>query len=251
MDIVHFIGFVHPKSWHISAPYSPEITWDEPDLNFKAKFSVQIMDSKVTVKCEVPKFDLAQLDLLLVRALDQARIPVNLAAFANGVALVVLFDSVRLPDGAEKKLSPVNPDLAKLCTAFKVSDNSFIEMYNIALSKPDLFLALGDLIEAITHPHMASINCGRVIDGIRRIVAPGLDAKAGWAKMHSALNVARPYQEWISKLSTNPRHADRTFIPGADATQAVERTWNIMNRLFEYLKRGAVPLTALEFPELN
>jgi hypothetical protein len=69
--------------------------------------------------------------------------------------------------------------------------------------------------------------------------------------MQAALNISRPYQEWVTNLSAEPRHANRSYVTGADTTDAVARTWRIMNRFLHYRKRGNTSLTAPDFPELT
>jgi hypothetical protein len=113
-------------------------------------------------------------------------------------------------------------------------------------------MALRDLIDANTLPHIGITNCGRVLDGIRRMISPGENDRArGWAAMQSALNISRSYQEWVTALAANPRHGDRSYISGADTTEVVRRTWSVMNRLLEYRRHGNKPLTAPDFPLLN
>jgi hypothetical protein len=68
--------------------------------------------------------------------------------------------------------------------------------------------------------------------------------------MHKALNISRGYQEWVSKQSTGTRHGDNAFVPGAVSSEAMLRTWAILNRFLEYRKRGSQPLTVPDFPEL-
>jgi hypothetical protein len=77
------------------------------------------------------------------------------------------------------------------------------------------------------------------------------DQPRAWAAMQAALNISQPYQKRISALSTSPRHADRSFINGADVTEALKRTWTVMNRFFEYRKRGKKPLVPPDFPLLK
>jgi hypothetical protein len=120
----------------------------------------------------------------------------------------------------------------------------------MVITDPPLFRALQDMIECLTIPHVAAVNCGRIVDGIRRQIAPALVAKQGWAAMQKALNISRSYQEYISGISTGPRHADPSFIPGSTNIDIVRRTWIILDRYLEYKKRGETILTPPDFPEL-
>lgn len=118
------------------------------------------------------------------------------------------------------------------------------------IKEPPLFIALDDLIRSITEQHTSLANCGRVLDRIRRMIAPSLDRAAAWREMHKALNISRGYQEWVSKQSTGTRHGDNTFVPGSVSSEVIQRTWAILNRFLEYRKRGNQPLTPPDFSEL-
>src|SRR5215210_6851796 len=45
------------------------------------------------------------------------------------------------------------------------------------LSDFELFMALRDLIEANSIPHVGIVNCGRVLDSIKRMISPGVTRK--------------------------------------------------------------------------
>jgi hypothetical protein len=178
----------------------------------------------------------------------------NLAAFATGHGLIVTLDTLIDPNGTSSALIFHDPSLPILCTTFGLEparQRDFDATFRAVLMEPPLFMALNDLIAAITLPHCSLVNCGRVVDSIRRMISPTLEGSAAWQAMHQALNVSRPYQEWISKQSTGPRHADPAFVPGTITTDVTQRTWAIMNRFLEYRKRGNQPLTAPDFPQLS
>ena len=115
----------------------------------------------------------------------------------------------------------------------------------------NLYRAFNDLIDTQIMPHISLVNCARVIDSIRRMIAPGVRDRHGWAAMHEALNIAEPYLKWITTQSKGPRHADSSQVSAGAQTEATERAWKIMNRYLEYRKRGSQPLKAPDFPELN
>ena len=56
--------------------------------------------------------------------------------------------------------------------------------------------------------------------------------------MNATLRLERSYVDLILDHSKGPRHADRAHISGAICSEIVKRSWKIMNRLLEYLKRG-------------
>ncbi len=253
MPKVTFFGKVLPEAIKISMQ-APELTWKWQQANLDLVFRVRIDNSVVTVECETQKYETAYLAEFHKRASDLARASANLAAFASGQGIIVMLDRFVDPDGRDSSMIFPDPSLPPLCTAFGLEparQADFAAIFNKVLAEPALFIALNDLIAAITIHHCAPVNCGRVIESIRRMIAPTLDGSAAWQAMHQALNVSRPYQEWISKQSTGPRHADPAFVPGTTLGEIIRRTWAIMNRFLEYRKRGNQPLTAPDFPELN
>ena len=50
---------------------------------------------------------------------------------------------------------------------------------NVVMREPHLFLVLNDLTQTLYIPHQVATACGRVLDGLRRIAAPGVDKEKG------------------------------------------------------------------------
>jgi hypothetical protein len=256
MVTVHFLGRVIPVEYNVSIGFDPKIEFKEPQLNFEATFIVHIKNSAVDVECELPAFDPQQVALLYIRAFDRARTAVDLVAFATGISVITVLETLILPNGQRTPVAFQHPDLGRLCTAYAINapdtDKRFDETYRMVASDHEIFMALRDLVDANTLPHVGVINCGRVLDSIRRMISPGeTDQKHAWSSMQIALNISRDYQEWVSKLSAQPRHADRSYITGPDTDTSLKRTWTIMNRFLEYRKRGNTPLQPPDFPTLN
>jgi hypothetical protein len=250
---VQFFGKVLPEPIKVSVQ-GPELTWKWQEENLDLVFRVKIDNSIVEIECGIAKYEPGYLVELHKRASDLARASANLAAFAAGQGLIVTLDRFIDPDGTTSHIIFSDPSLPPLCTAFGLEparQADFDATFRAVLVEPPLFIALNDLIAAITIPHCAPVNCGRVIDSIRHMISPTLDRSAAWQAMQQALNVSRPYQEWISQQSTGPRHADAAFVSGTITSEMTRRTWAIMNRFLEYRKRGNQQLTAPEFPQLN
>jgi hypothetical protein len=167
--------------------------------------------------------------------------------------VILVFDFVILPNGVPSQLRYEHPILSQYCTSYGLTPDrsrDLAEIFNLVTTDTALFRALNDLIEAITMPHIALINCGRVMDNIRRQIVPKLDGTKAWEAMGAELNMSRPYRKFISDHSTGPRHGDSTFVPGSISAEVVKRTWIIMDRYLEYRKRGKKALTSPQFPEL-
>jgi hypothetical protein len=217
-------------------------------------FSISIQENVVLVECELNQWRMADhLIPVYMRALDLTRAVVDVASFRAGLGLTVVLEEIEQPDGAKGLYVPVGQDLSRLPSVFKdrEGENSFASVLRIAMTNVSLFRALRDMIDAITYPHVAPVCCGRAIEGVRHILAPDEERKKGWAIMNATLRLERSYVDLILDHSKGPRHADPAHISAAICSEIVKRSWKIMNRLLEYLKRGSQPLPQSEFPTLS
>jgi hypothetical protein len=257
MPIIRFRGRVIPYAYKLHAgPLT--LLWPEPDKSGHMRFDVKITDSIVEVGCHIPKYDPDDsIELPHVRALELARATVDCLAFVDGIGATLIFEEFISPAGVVLQLLAHNKALPKLCTAFSKDANAtpgstLDSMLRLVIREPALFLALNDLITAVTIPGQVAVNCGRAIEGLRAILVPNdPKRKEGWAALQDSLNITRSYREFITTTSTGPRHGDRTDIPRDTSQEVIERSWVIMNRFLEYRKRGNVPLPISEFPLLS
>ncbi len=252
MPKIQFLGRVLPEGIKISAQ-APELKWKWEEENLEPTFRVKIINSNITVECDIEKYEPKYNSELYKRASDLARTSANMVAFATGYGIIVMIETLIDPTGSILALNRQEPVPASSRTAFTLDATNRVDFdsaFRVVLAEPAIFIALDDLIRAVTSHHTQLADCGRVVDCIRRIIAPTLDGTAAWREMHQALNIARPYQDWISKQSTGSRHGDPTFVPPGVGSEAIQRTWAIMNRLLEYGKGGNKPLTPPEFPQL-
>lgn len=232
----------------------PEITWRWDERNLDLHFKSFINFSFIAVHCEFEgEYQEEYFDELYKRSFDLARAAVNLVAFATGYGLTVILENVIRPDGTPSVITLQDEALVSHCTAFSLTPQrtpDFEAVMQIVMTEPAIFRLLNDLIESITLPHIAPVNCGRVIDGINRLISPRRGRKVAWPLMQQALNLSQAFLEPISELAKGPRHGDMAFIPGNKANEITRRTWIIMNRFLEYRKRGNHQLKAPEFPNL-
>jgi hypothetical protein len=253
VDTVHFLGRIWPSSHSISIGYDPTIEHEESDKNFKATFVVRIKDSAIDIECSLPHFDAGILGMLFIRAYDKARVAVNLVSFASGLGLGLVLDRIVLPDGKETPLAFEHPHLSALCSAFQLgtSSKTFDGMYRLVHGDFQLWMALDDLTAMLIFPNLVEINCGRVLDGLRRMMAPNVaNVGTAWGILQTQLNVSRAYREFITGHSADPRHANRAAQGGPHAREISIRTWTLFNRFLEYRARGNQPLGSPQFPLL-
>jgi hypothetical protein len=214
-------------------------------------FDIQITEGNVTVDCETNRF-VEKTDFIQIyrRALDLSRAAVDLFAFSTGSGVTVFLEKFTKPDSTITDILPGDPSLHPLSTSIVSGAGDFEMLLGILLTEPTLFRALRDLIEAITLPHVGAMSAARAMEGLRHLLAPKKDRKQGWVIMSKALNISDAYLRVITTQSIGPRHADPTFIPGTITTDVVRKAWTIMNRYFEYRKRGRKSLPLSDFPSL-
>jgi hypothetical protein len=155
------------------------------------------------------------------------------------------------PNGSRSPILLKDESLPSLCTAFTLT-NGFDEVHTMVLQDWRLIGALDDLIAAITLTHVAPVNCARVVERLRELIAsPGSGRKNAWKQMQHALQIDEAYLKFITEHSVDTRHGGTVHIPGSVTTQVTRRAWTVMNRYFEYRKNGSKPLSANDFPLLT
>jgi len=253
MEKVHILGRVFPGTIRLSIR-SPVLPLISTSTGLQAGFKVTVEESTLSVECQVEKYEREYLNDILNGALDYARTLTNLIGFATGIGVSVVFEYAILPDGELTLIMPSTPALASLCTAYGLETerrDDLLSVIQMAMTDRRLYRAFNDLIDTQIIPHVSLVNSGRVIDSIRRMIAPGVDGPQAWAAMREALNIAEPYLRWISDQSAGPRHGDPSQISAGAQMDTTERAWKIMNRYLEYRKRGSQPLKDPEFPLLS
>jgi hypothetical protein len=247
MPSVHFAGRVLPAALRVSVPNRPTFHWKADDLGLEMTFHVRIEDGSVAIDCDVSRFDeSAHLVPLFMRASDIARATVDLAAFAIGQALTVILETFTDPSGAVVQLAARHPSLAPRATAARPGTPDFDKILQYVLAEPPLFMALQDLIEAVSAPHRAELNCARAIGALRPYFGlPGGSPEAAGLALRENLQVTKAY---VSRIT---QYGDRPHVPATPITDVIDRAWIVMNRFLEYRKRGGQPLPLSEFPLLT
>jgi hypothetical protein len=255
MPRVRFSGRIYPSAFHISIDNLPAVDWRDEELESLGlngtTCHVTIQQSVVSVECEVQHFSKEHhLMPLYIRSLDIVRASVDLMSVATGAGLQIVMDELTEPSGATSKLAPEQPNLAQLVPSIATMQG-YDAVLRLVIPKIAALRVVHDMAEAISQTHIAPINRGRVIDGLRQAIAPTGSLSHQWQVMRDNLRVDKAYLQIVTDLSRGPRHGNTTHIPGPVVKDAVDRTWAVANRYFEYLKRGEQPLPESEFPMLT
>lgn len=251
MQSIHFLGRVLPPSARVTVSFTPSIKWEESDIDLVMEFTCRIENSNIDVECRVDEYRPDHFDEFYRRALDICRAQVDLVAFKMGWGLTVVLEKFINSNGIVSQIIQKDDRLAPLCTAFSL-DHGFDELCVKVIQSVPLFMALRDLISAITLPHVAPVDCARAMDRLKHLVTtPGTNDKQAWRQLRQALQIDEAYLKYITDYSANPRHGKPGHTPGSVTTEVTHRAWIIMNRYFEYLKHGNVVLDQSEFPLLT
>ncbi|HEX4311029.1 MAG TPA: hypothetical protein VHZ25_13435 [Acidobacteriaceae bacterium] len=257
MPIFLFKGRILPEFEEISAWNVPTVHFYEPphlpDLpeGLKGDFNIAINHSLIDLICTVD--ELVSLSRIHNRAIAYVRAFVDLHCFATGAPLTVILDTAIDPYGEAFTLRTIHPSLANLCTVRINNANvpgsfGFGDVMDHIIREPALFLAMRDLISALSYADLAVVNCARAIEGLRNIMVPDENREKAWPIFQGNLNFDRAYREFVTKRAIAPRHGDRTeYITGPEIDEALQRSWKIMNRFLEFRRGGNKPLRPPDF----
>jgi hypothetical protein len=262
MPNVLFKGRIFPSSMTVNSSDPNWTNWGTEDLGFPIFMKATIQNSTVEVTCSVERFDPAYLNTLFARANDLVHASIDMIAFATGNSLFVDIDTAVRPDGVTEHIEKRIPALGALCTAYKVpavepqERTEFERIRQVIIGEPALLGSMMDLGYTLTFHHVIPTNCGRVLDSLRKAVAPVTgkreDKKKEWEILREIVNVKIDYINWISAYSIEPRHGNREKeIPEDVLNEILRRTWNVMNRFIQYRKSGNSPLDPIKFPVLD
>jgi hypothetical protein len=250
MHIVHLLGRVMPECLQVTITLKPTVTWEAEKIG-SVEVSSEIKQSKIDVECRVVDYNPEYLAGIYIRALDLCRAQVDLVGFKMGWGLSVVLESFVDHNGVATPIAPSHEDLSALCTAFSLNDH-FREMSAKILEDPLRFMALRDLVSAISLPHVSLVDCARGIERIRHLVAnPDSKDADAWKELREALHIEKAYLKYVTDHSKDARHGRPLYVPGTITTEVTRRAWVIMNRYLEYLKRDNTPLPIAEFPLLT
>jgi hypothetical protein len=217
------------------------------------RYALQVIDSNVIVQWTMDEYDPdGDQSQYVTRALELARAIVDPIAFREGVGLLVYLTELVKPDGTQMELIHGHNELRDIVTAFPEEDPGIFQ--RMLLGDPFLCRAVNDLIFAITLPGSVPVNCARALESLRRIMVPAKDdptRKKGWALMQQELNVSQSYCSAVTDAAIETRHGSHLRVPEDVVRTALEHSWTIFNRYFEYRRRGNQRLPLSEFSLLS
>lgn len=249
--VARFHGRVFPDSLQVSVGFTPTISWKADELGYDVDIVCRIDKSVVDIACTLSDWRPEYLADLHRRVLDLCRAKVDVVGFKLAWGLTVLLETFEAPDGTVTPIVPTSPHLDKICTAYSL-ETGFGEVCGHVLRQPQLFMAMRELMTAITLPHVSLVECARAMDRIKNLLSPnGTKDKAAWKQMRETLRIGEKYLKYITDASASPRHGQPGHTPGTVTIEVTRRAWVVMNRYLEYLLRGEAPLDPAAFPIID
>jgi hypothetical protein len=249
MPIIHFMGYVEPRETYVNAENLTMLTELDIDTGRVVKYTLAILDSVVSVECDVDIFNIEDISRYYTRAVELSKTFVCLISFKMGWGLFVHLDTFIHPDGTEEKMFNQANFLTGIADSYDIND--FDNMYERIGCDIDLSAALGDLNDSLARPRVAPVNCSRVLDTVRNQMAPGLKDKAAWLLVQESLNTDEAYLQYISNMSKSPRHGKHSYPTRKETEELLRRTWIIFNRFLHYRIQSLTKLPSDRFPQLT
>jgi hypothetical protein len=162
----------------------------------------------------------------------------------------VLVEQYSGEDGVRRDIDLRDMEVASLCTSYSLQSRDFDTVFRLLTEDPYRFYALRDLAVTLGQPLQQSVHCARAIETIRSLIAPDLPKSQAWNHMHRALNTTERYVQFVTDNSRALRHGDHRGAQVIDQGELKRRSWIILDRYIEYLKRGRKPLPLDLFPRL-
>jgi hypothetical protein len=245
MPVVRFLGAVLPSRGlqihnlpHLGFQYSSGLTAD---------LQIDVKDSKITVECELNRYDSSEFEMLHLHVLHIVRAFVDMVAFCSGNGYTTILQDFTDPDGLSLRIQAQDLSLAHVCTVPPTDFFSLITDFEVSE-------ILHTLTSTLQEPYLWPVNCARAIEAMARLVVPNEEnTKRRWKAFRAALNISEPYLQLISQVSTEPRHGNLQELlrPRPEYYQVRQRAWTVMNRFLEFRKRGGLKaLHTSEFPEI-
>ena len=207
-------------------------------------FHVRVQDGAIVIDCDLNKFDeSAHLVVLFMRATELAKASIDLASFASVHGLTAVLETFTDASGTSIPLAAQRPSLEAHAAAVRLGTADFDKLLDLVLAEPPLFMALHDLIEALSSPQRARVNCARAIRNLWPYFGRSGSPETAALALRDNLQISSAYVRRITRQ-------DQTHASPEGTSDVVEQAWIVMNRFLEYRKRGQ-PLPLSEFPLLT
>src|ERR1700761_3699749 len=161
MPTIHFLGSILPSYLSLTISKPIIANWTDPGGSTIA-FSATLSESKVAIQCET-SLDLSSPDhipYIYHRARAAIRLMTDLASLCNSSTFSVKITHFTDPDGNTHELR-FDHEFDKLTKSVSLANIG--EVFDVVIKEIPLFMALNDLMEALSDPLLCVVNCARML----------------------------------------------------------------------------------------
>lgn len=231
-----YLGSISPETPRLTIDDHPVVLSDVLDGN-PAHMTVLIDGARFEVRVSLAEFNEQVWEGLYGPASDLVRTLAEATGFVRGIPYSTTIDTVVRPDGTQRPVILGDRQLAALGS---FSEEDIRRIAQLTLEDFPLALALSDLLMVLAKTHYSPIACGRVADGLARLIAPDEKPKQAWSSLHATLRVDDAYVRLLSEHSKASRHGDREYVPGDITQELARRAWMLMDRYLRFRLDGAL-----------
>jgi hypothetical protein len=163
-------------------------------------FSFKIADSVVSVDYDASDIDGVAFNLLHLFSYYYVRGILDAVSFAHAMPLTLILDMCTKANGERIPIRIEEPELSRLCTLSEADIIGLVEKERAILKH------LHDLSCSLLNTLDTEANCAKAVEGFAQLLLPGEKAKQRWRQLQKDLNLTEAYVQFISELSTGPRH---------------------------------------------
>jgi hypothetical protein len=252
MPKVRFTGRVLPSALNITITNHPRIESKDDNSGLHLFTTIAVIEGVVSIECDLNKFVFVEhYNEVVAQAYRLGKIAIDLTAFARGYGLTFVLDSFTDPHGVITPTASHNPELPPLATSVR-DDRDFAKILTMLLDNSSLAMGLHDLTSALASFDRTAISCALAVESLRAyFMPPNGNKEDGWPLLQRNLQLTRSFLIPITEASRGPRHGDHAPIASTITLDVSRRAWIVMNRFFEYHKRGNQSLPESEFPLLS
>ncbi len=250
-----FLGKVLPDSHiKISVQDVPKVSYKINEINVSMDCTIKITDSVIETTCLLDQFHPHYLGFFYNYAYDFTCAVVNLTAFSLGANFIAIFDYIISPNGQKEAINAIDPQLAKLTKSIKIdASNKNRIPFEKVLQDPNAFQALADLMMGIRNSNLRMVGLKSCINRIQKAFIEPSSQNANsnpFEAMGKALCIDAPYLSNAFQAIENAISAEG-YISGEKNSEAMKRSWEIMDRFISYKINDSKPLAPASFQKIK
>lgn len=102
----------------------------------------------------------------------------DIISFVKGIGLTLIMETCALPNAEPLPIRSMDRTVADFCTL------SIEEIIRLTEPDPRILKHMHDLAYCLSHPLEIPVNCGRAVEGISKLIAPGAETKQRWIALY-------------------------------------------------------------------